>query len=65
MLYVLSYEDLMKTASIYKIDYEVAKNINSSFKEELISYVFRPERIYRIAKLFNVDFIDVIESLSE
>jgi len=65
MLYVLSYEDLTKAGYIYKIDYEVAKDLNSTFKEELISYVFRPERIYRIAKLYNVDFIDVIESLSE
>ena len=57
------YKDCMIRAIFYKLDYENMKKNNIEFNEELMSYVFNPERISRLSKLYNVEFIDIINSL--
>ena len=66
MVYAFQYDgDISKRATLLLIENKVAKSMTSSFKEELVSYVFNPERLIKIAEIYNIDFIDVIESLCD
>lgn len=66
MIYAFQFNgNIMKRATILLIENTVAKSTTSSFKEELVSYVFNPERLIKIAEIYNIDFIDVIESLCD
>lgn len=60
---VIDYKDCMIRAIYYKLDYENMRKNNSIFNEELMSYVFNPERISRFAKQYNVEFMDIINTL--
>ena len=60
---VIDYKDCMIRAIYYKLDYENMRKNNAIFNEELMSYVFNPERISRFAKQYNVEFMDIINTL--
>ena len=60
---VVDYKDCMIRAIYYKLDYENMRKNNATFNEELMSYVFNPERISRLAKQYNVEFMDIINTL--
>ena len=60
---VVDYKDCMIRAIYYKLDYENMRKNNAIFNEELMSYVFNPERISRFAKQYNVEFMDIINTL--
>ena len=60
---VIDYKDCMIRAIYYKLDYENMRKNNAIFNEELMSYVFNPERISRLAKQYNVEFMDIINTL--
>jgi hypothetical protein len=66
MVYALFHcDNIYNRATLLLIENKVAKSMNPSFKEELVSYVFNPERLISIAKIYNIDFIDVMESLCD
>ena len=66
MVYAFRYGgDISKRATFILIENKVAKSTTSSFKEELVSYVFNPERLIKIAEIYNIDFIDIMESLCD
>ena len=60
---VSEYNASIVRAIFYKLDYENMKKNNLPFSEELMSYVFNPDRISRLSKLYNVEFVDIINSL--
>ena len=60
---VSEYNASIVRAIFYKLDYENMKKNNILFSEELMSYVFNPDRISRLSKLYNVEFVDIINSL--
>lgn len=59
---ISDWKDCMIRAIFYKLDYKNMTKNNADFCEELMSYVFNPERISRFSKIYNVDFKDIIYS---
>ena len=59
---IADWNDCMIRAIFYKLDYENMSKNNADFSEELIAYVFNPDRVSRLSKIYNVDFIDIINS---
>jgi hypothetical protein len=41
---------------LFRMDHETMRQSNELFKEELIAYVFEPERLMRFSAQYNVDF---------
>lgn len=59
---VYYWNDCMIRAIFYKLDYENMKKNNADFSAELAGYVFNPHRISRLSEIYNVDFIDILNS---
>ena len=41
---------------LFQLDHETMSQANEPFKEELLEYVFDPERLMRFSAQYNVDF---------
>ena len=61
---IYEWNDCMIRAVFYRLDYENMTKNNADFSEELASYVFNPDRIFRLSKIYNVSFVDIINSWS-
>ncbi len=44
-----------------KLNYDLMKNNMIKFNEELVAKVFHPNRLLKICKDYNVDFIDLVD----
>jgi hypothetical protein len=58
----ICYDQIYLNENIFEYDFEIIINKINIYKNELIQKVFHPNRLLNISKIYNVDFINVINN---
>jgi hypothetical protein len=57
----ICWTEFCKNEAIFELDYQKMKEKNKYFFEELVQKVFNPERVIRMANMFQMDFYDYLD----